>query len=65
MFVVSEDSPGSDLLYFKGVDVLLDSTLVHTTAIRVGSFNTSSHSDRLLDLLGTNPNSPIRTNCRI
>ena len=56
-------SQGFSMLEFKGADEFLNSILIHTAAVRVSSLDTSSRNDRLLNLLGFNPNPPIHAGC--
>jgi hypothetical protein len=54
--------PDFRTLEVKGANKSLDSILVHTTTVRVSSLDTPSRDDCLFDLLGTNPDPPIRAN---
>jgi hypothetical protein len=54
--------PDFRMLEVKGADKSLDGILVHTATVRVSSLDTPSRDDCLFDLLGTNPDPPIRAN---
>lgn len=50
------------MLEVDGADKPLDGILVHTATVRVSSLDAPSRDDCVFDLLGTNPDPPIRTN---
>ena len=60
LFLMQVGPPDFRMLEVKGADKSLDSILVHTATIRVSSLDTPSRDDCLFDLLGTNPDPPIR-----
>jgi len=62
LFLAQVGPPDFRVLEVKGADKSLDSILVHTTTVRVSSLDTPSRDDCLFDLLGTNPDPPIRAN---
>jgi hypothetical protein len=62
LFLVQAGPPDFRMLEVKGADKSLDSILVHTATIRVSSLDTPSRDYYLFDLLGTDPDPPIRAN---
>jgi hypothetical protein len=62
LFLAQVGPPDFRTLEVKGADKSLDSILVHTATVRVSSLDTPSRDDCLFDLLGTNPDPPIRAN---
>ena len=65
LFLAEEGSPSLGLSQVKCADKFLESILVHASAVRVSGFYTSGHGNRLLNLLGTDPDPPIRADCSI
>jgi hypothetical protein len=65
LFLAQAGPPDFRMLEVNGADKPLDGILVHTATVRVSSLDTPSRDDCLFDLLGTNPDPPIRANRRI
>lgn len=62
LFLAQVGPPDFRMLEVNGADKSLNGILVHTATVRVSSLDTPSRDDCLFDLLGTNPDPPIRAN---
>jgi hypothetical protein len=55
-------SPSAILFTLQYKRAFLNSIMVHTPSVRISRFDASSRSNRLLDLLRTDPDPSVRTN---